>query len=212
MVSVSSCGGLLTLSYRTFSGVWQGVVSADPNSYVALMTINLWIPADHVLAAIAPLGLAAVAGTALVIDAEPDGPNYPGPGSLADLVAAGPRRADLEPLGSGVAVLRNGGIGWEAAGEVVAALQKGWPHVVIRHAAAARPAVDSVAVVSDLPGALAARVAGPVVVQRTGWRGTGPGDVSLPRPSTHLIRLLLEGRLPGPSRWVRAWKPVWELA
>ncbi len=212
MVSVSRLGGLLTLSYRALLTLWQGVVTTDQDSYVARMTINLWIPTDPVLAAIAPLGLAAVAGTALVIDAEPDGPNYPGLGSLADLVAVGPRRADLEPSGRGVAVLRNGGIDWEAAGEVVAALQRGWPHVVIRHAAAARPTVDSVAVVPDLPGALAARVAGPIVVQRTGWRDTGPGDVTLPRPSTRLIRLLLEGRLPGPSRWVRAWKPVWELA
>ncbi len=212
MVSVSRCGGLLTLSYRTFLMFWQGVVAGVLGSYVARMTINLWIPTDPVLAAIAPLGLAAVAGTALVIDAEPDGPNYPGPGSLADLVAVGPRRTDLEPSGRGVAVLRNGGIDWEAAGEVVAALQKGWSHVVIRHTGALRPMADSVAVVPDLPGALATRIAGPVVVQRTGWRGTGQGDLSLPRPSTHLIRLLLEGRLPGPSRWVRAWKPVWELA
>ncbi|MDH5503334.1 MAG: hypothetical protein OEY98_04825, partial [Acidimicrobiia bacterium] len=74
------------------------------------------------------------------------------------------------------------------------------------------PAGRSVAVVADLPGALARRVNGPTVIQRCG-RTLSPmnADVQLPRPSTRLVRSLLEGRLPGPSRWIRAWKPVWGM-
>lgn len=176
------------------------------------MMIRLWIPTDSVLGAIAPLGLAAAAGTALVVDAGPDGPNYPGSGSLAELVTAGPRKADLIPTRPGLAVLRNGGISIEEAAEVVDALSAGWPHLVIRHSGYEAPASPWVAVVADLPGALRLQVHGPVVVQRTGWKSSMKGDVTLPLPSTRLIRTLLEGRLPGPSRWVHAWKPVWNLA
>ncbi len=177
------------------------------------MMINLWIPADPVLGAIAPLGLGAAAGTALVVDADPNGPNYPGPGSLASLVAAGPRRSDLSPSRGGLAVLRNGGVSIEEAGEVMAALEAGWPRLVVRHAGLEPPLVPSVAVIADLPGALARRVSGPTVVQRVGIGAPShKGDVQLPRPSTRLVRTLLDGRLPGRCRWVRAWQPVWGLA
>ncbi len=176
------------------------------------MKINLWIPGDPVLGAIAPLGLGASVGTALVVDADPDGPNYPGSGSLAALVAAGPRRADLSPSRDGLAVLRNGGVSIEEANDVLAALEAGWPRLVIRHAGAEPPPGQSIAVVADLPGALARRVTGPTVVQRLRLGASSvEADVQLPRPSTRLIRTLLDGRLPGRCRWVRAWKPVWGL-
>lgn len=197
---------------RTFGALWQGVVERRSASYLAPMTINLWIPTDIVLAAIAPLGLAANRDTALVVDADPDGPNYPGSGSLAALVANGPRRADLSPARAGIAVLRNGGVSLSDAAEVLAALEAGWPNLVIRHSGPAAPSGESIAVIPDLPGALARRVTGPTVVQKTTLgRTTVIGDVQLPRPSARLIRTLLEGRLPGPSRWVRAWKPVWAM-
>src|SRR4030066_639874 len=48
--------------------------------------LAIWTPEDGVLGALAPLGLAASAGTALVIDLDPLGPRYPGEPSLADLV------------------------------------------------------------------------------------------------------------------------------
>ncbi len=202
-----------TRSCVTFSAGWQGVVSGCPTSYVARMVINLWIPADPVLAAIAPLGLGAVAGTALVVDADPDGPRYPGEGSLAALVAAGPRRSDLSPTHAGMAVLRNGGVELDEAADVLAALAAGWPSLVVRHASSEPPAGHSVAVVADLPGALARRVNGPTVIQRCARASSSMnGDVQLPRPSTRLVRSLLEGRMPGPSRWIRAWKPVWGMA
>ncbi len=202
-----------TRSCATFWVGWQGVASGCPASYVSRMVINLWIPADPVLAAIAPLGLGAVAGTALVVDADPDGPRYPGPGSLAALVAAGPRRSDLRPTHAGLAVLRNGGVGLDDAAEVLAALAAGWPRLVVRHAGSEPPVGHSVAVVADLPGALARRVNGPTVIQRCVRASSSmDGDVQLPRPSTRLVRGLLEGRLLGPSRWIRAWKPVWGMA
>ena len=176
------------------------------------MVINLWIPADPVLAAIAPLGLGAAARTALVVDADPNGPQYPGSGSLAALVEDGPRRSDLSPTQAGMAVLRNGGVGLDEAAEVLAALTAGWPRLVVRHAGSEPPAGRSVAVVADLPGALARRVNGPTVIQRCGRAtSTMNADVQLPRPSIRLVRSLLEGRLPGPSRWIRAWKPVWGM-
>ncbi len=145
--------------------------------------------ADPVLAAIAPLGLGAVAGTALVVDADPNGPPYPGSGSLAALVEAGPRRSDLSPTQAGMAVLRNGGVGLDEAAEVLAALAAGWPRVVVRHASSEPPVGHSVAVVADLPGALARRVNGPTVIQRCARTSSSmDGDVQLPRPSTRLVR------------------------
>ena len=83
--------------------------------------LALWTPEDGLLGALAPLGLALAAGTALVVDLDPLGPHYPGTTSLADLVAEGPRQADLKPAHRGVAVLRNGGVAPAAAAEVVAA-------------------------------------------------------------------------------------------
>ena len=72
--------------------------------------LRVWTVHDGLLSSVAPLGLAAAVNTALVVDLDPDGPNYPGTASLADLVIKGPRLVDLEPQRSGLAVLRNGGI------------------------------------------------------------------------------------------------------
>ena len=94
--------------------------------------LAIWSPEDALLGAVAPLALAAAAGTALVVDLDPQGPRYPGSGSLADLVRDQPRRDDLRPGRAGVAVLRNGGIDPEAAEEVLVALAKDWPAVVFR--------------------------------------------------------------------------------
>ena len=189
--------------------------SAAP--YVAPMpALCVWTPEDGLLGALAPLGLAAAAGTALVIDLDPGGPVYPGEGSLAELVAAGPRRDDLTPGRSGVAVLRNGGIAPTAAAEVVGALVSGWDRVVLRLPPRPAPDLSGIPVVPVhllLPGGLFEAGPGPAVFQSTpGWVKPPRPGVRLPVPARGTVAALIAGRLPGAGdRWVRAWRRVWEL-
>ena len=76
----------------------------EPHTFSTMPALSIWSPEDGVLGAVAPLGLAAAAGTALVVDLDPGGPRYPGPATLADLVADGPRRGDLSPSRRGVSI------------------------------------------------------------------------------------------------------------
>ena len=166
------------------------------------------------LGAVAPLGLAMAAGTALVVDLDPDGPAYPGDRSLAALVAEGPRRSELAPGRAGVAVLRNGGVAGEEAADVVAALVAGWPQVVVRLPARPAPADAPAPVVPVrplLPGGLWT-TPGPAVHQRAGWpvAPDGPGPV-LPIPRPRTWQALLGGLRPPPDRWLRAWREVWSF-
>jgi hypothetical protein len=169
---------------------------------------------DGLLSALAPLGLAASVPTALMVDLDPSGPHYYGDGSLARLVADGPTARDLRPSRSGLAVLRNGGIGLEEAEQVVDALGEGWPHLVLRVPAGAAVAsfVPTVPVVPLFPGLLAIAWTEPAVFQDTGFRikPAGPGPL-LPRPSRRTVGGLLEGRVDPHCRWVRAWRSVWGL-
>jgi len=177
--------------------------------------LALWTPEDGLLGALAPLGLALVAGTALVVDLDPLGPHYPGSASLADLVAEGPRKADLSPARRGVAVLRNGGVSTAAASEVVSALVAGWERVVLRlppRPAPAAPGGPVVPVRLLIPGALFPHSTGPAVYQSTRAPLPLPGPgLRLPVPAAGTVAGLLKGRLPlVGDRWVRAWRPVWE--
>ncbi len=174
--------------------------------------LAVWSPEDGVLGVVAPLALAVAAGTALVVDLDPGGPRYPGAGTLAGLVADGPRAADLVPARRGVAVLRNGGIDPARADEVLTALLAGWPAVVLRAVAPnAFGGVPTVPVVPLLPGGMIGRPAGRVVYQRSGWRVPVPRDgIVLPRPRRGVLEALLVGRLPPPGDpWIRAWRAVW---
>ena len=85
------------------------------------------------------LGLAVAAGTALVVDLDADGPSYPAERTLAQVVAAGPRRAEPVPERSGVAVLPNGGVRAFEALEMVEMLARSWPAVVVRAGAVCLP-------------------------------------------------------------------------
>lgn len=158
----------------------------------------------------APIALAAAAGTALVVDLDRAGPSYPGAMSLARLVAQGPRRVDLSPPRPGVALLANGGVGTEECADVLDALIAGWPAVVLRLA----PAVETDGAITVVPLAgrnLLPAPSGRVVYQRSGWGERAPdGALVLPRPSRATLRRLLSGvsALPG-DRWVRAWQAVW---
>ena len=174
--------------------------------------VAIWSPEDEVLGTVAPLGLAAAAGTALVVDLDAAGPHYPGDVTLAGLVADGPTKADLSPARRGVAVVRNGGIEADAAADVLRALIDGWPAVVLRLPSDHAGGDGAVPVVPLVPGPMRTRLPGPVVYQRSAWRMRVPdGAVVLPRPRAGTIGALLAGRMPHPGdRWIRSWRRVWE--
>ncbi len=168
---------------------------------------------DGLLGALAPLGLAASAETALVIDLDPSGPRYPGTGSLAQLVDDQPRRQDLEPARSGLAVLRNGGVAYEKATEVVGALVAGWPAVVLRLPSGQRPPSGTVglSLLPLVPGGLFEAPPGPVVYQPLGFSMSPPeAGITLPLLSRRVAGALLGGHVPRRSRWIRAWGSLWE--
>ncbi|MDH3469842.1 MAG: hypothetical protein OEM94_00840 [Acidimicrobiia bacterium] len=171
-------------------------------------------PEDALLGAVGPLGLAAAApGPALVVDLDPNGPSLPGDGSLAALVAEGPRRADLEPHNRrGFACLRNGGIVSEDSAEVVEALVGGWPFVVMRVGPSQPSTISPVELRLLVPGGLFSHDDNPAIYQDGGWRvaAPGPGPV-LPKPRTITLAALLDGVTPPPDRWIRAWRKVWSL-
>ena len=174
--------------------------------------LAIWSPEDGVLGAVAPLALAAAAGTALVVDLDPGGPRYRGSGSLADLVASGPTIGDLQPTRRGVAVLSNGGIDPADAEHVLDALSRRWPAVVLRLPASHDGEDDAIPILPLVPGGLFSEYGGRAVYQRAGWRVTPPEDsVVLPRPRRATIERLLVGAAPSRGdRWVGAWRRLWE--
>lgn len=163
------------------------------------------------LAAIAPLGLAVAAGTALVVDLDPQGPPYPGERSVLEMAADGPTRSELTPETARVAALRNGGADPVAGMELVGVLAASWPVVVVRvgHFPVPYPIIP----VRPLwPGFMA-----PVGERASVWQRVhggagppGPGPV-LPPPGRRAVRALLEGHRPLASRWIRSWERVWGL-
>jgi len=173
--------------------------------------LSIWSPEDDVLGAVAPLALAAAAGTALVVDLDPNGPRYPGAGSLADLVIEGPRRDDLAPRRRGVAAIRNGGVDPETARDVLDALATGWPAVVFRLPRDTKGRSGAFPIVPLVPGGLLAGHPDSAVYQRAGWRLDPPGNGPvLPRPRRQTLGMLLTGKVPPPGdRWIRAWRDVW---
>lgn len=166
---------------------------------------------DELLAAIAPLGLALAAGTALVVDLDRDGPPYPSDRTLAELVEEGPRRSELRPDQQGVAAIRNGGAPMVAAVELVGTLAAGWPAIVVRVGSETGP-FPVVPVRPLWPGWMAPTGDRPSVWQSLsgGADPPGPGPV-LPPPGRSTVAALLAGRRPVRSRWVKAWEQVWEL-
>ncbi len=179
-----------------------------------MATLATACESDGVLGIVAPIVLAAAAGTALVVDLDRNGPRYPGSGSLAELVEEGPRRDDLSPGRRGVAVLRNGGVAAPDAADVVAALIAGWPNVVLRlPSTAVDVSVPLVPVVPLLPGGMTKRSHRPAVYQQIGWHEEAPGpELVMPTPSRSTVRAFLEGRMPAAGRWVRSWRRVWETS
>ncbi|MDH3306926.1 MAG: hypothetical protein OEO77_05360 [Acidimicrobiia bacterium] len=168
---------------------------------------------DGVLSAVAPLGLAASASTALVVDVDPEGPLYPGRLSLADLIRVGPRADDLAPVRAGLAVLRSGGVHLADAAELLGAFADRWPCVVVRLPSGVDPGPIGkvVQVLPLLPSPLAVDPVGRSVLQTTGLAPVpSTGHLVLPRPARNVFGDLLRGVVRRRSRWIRAWRPVWE--
>jgi hypothetical protein len=169
---------------------------------------------DSILSVLAPLGLAAAAhGPCLLIDLDSRGPQYPSKRSLAELVADGPTRAEIAPDRRGVALLRNGGIAWTDAAEIVERLASTWGSVCLRvstdQAGLPWPVIP---VVPLLPGFLAPRRGRSAVWQASarGQVAPGPGPL-LPPLGRRLVHSLLEARFAPHGRWIRSWHQVWEL-
>jgi len=171
--------------------------------------LGVWSP-DPVLAIAASIGLAATAGTALIIDLGDDAPGSER--TLADLVSDGPSLGELSPGRSGIAFLRRGRVDQPAAVGVIERLTRHWPALVLRTVDRELP-FATVPVVPLLPGLFslyplpAFGVWQPVGV---GSDPPGPGPV-LPRLRSSVVERMLSGRLPRRSRWVEAWRPVWEM-
>ncbi len=172
--------------------------------------LGVWSP-DPVLSLVAPIGLGASVGTALVVDLA-SAAIRTGDRTLADLAGDGPTMGELSPGRSGLALISAGQLGPDRALEVIESVAPRWPAVVLRMDRGDWP-VPVVPVIPLLPGRLS-----PLPPTTHGvWQPVsapqeppGPGPV-LPRLGAGLVRRVLAGRHPGRSRWVDAWRPVWEM-
>jgi hypothetical protein len=170
--------------------------------------LGVWSP-DPVLSAVAPIGLAAAAGTALIVDMVATERTSR---TLADLVAEGPTLDELTPGRRGVALLPGGKVDPEQAFEFIRRLGEHWPAVVVR-LPGADFSLPSVPAIPLFPGRLATLQIPPAGVwQPLGGspEPPGPGPV-LPRLRAGTVRRMLAGQLPRRSRWVEGWRRVWEM-
>ncbi len=165
---------------------------------------------DPVLSLFGALGLAASAGTALVIDlAQSWGVRTSR--TIADLLEDGPSLDELSPARSGVAVLSAGPIDPANVLPVIERLALNWPALVVRCSAENWPG-PKVPVRPLLPGLLAPTDVAPAVWQtlNRGVRPPGPGPV-LPRLGARTAHNLMLGRLPTRGRWLGVWAKVWAM-
>ena len=158
---------------------------------------------DPVLHRIAPFGLAAAAGTALVVDLDAGAATYPGQ-TLRDLVDGSLTADHLRPRAGRVGVVANGGIDEEEASDVLAALVEAWPAVVLR----VPPGSTDLPVLPLEPAEICGRRPSRAVWQATTRGSSAPGLV-LPPLRRSVVRALCRGSVEMRSRWVRSWRPVW---
>jgi hypothetical protein len=159
---------------------------------------------DPVLHHIAPFGLAAAAGTCLVVDLDPGVVSLPGP-TLAGLLGDGVTAAHLSPQRAGVAFIGSGGAGEAEAGELLDTVLAGWPAVVLR-VPFGEPATPVLSL--DPPELRPPRAVR--AVWQSSVRGSHAPGVVLPPLRRSTVRALCRGVVEPRSRWVRAWRPVWE--
>lgn len=165
---------------------------------------------DPVLDLVGPLGLAASAVTALVIDLA-ERPRLRTGRTLREVAEDGPRLDDLAPGRTGVAVLSSGGIAGLELEELINRLAQRWPATVVMPGGSTWPG-PIVPLRALYPGCLAPEAGVAAVWQSLAGsrRPPGPGPL-LPRLPSRLVRLLCSGRVPLRSRWVGAWEMVWDL-
>lgn len=164
---------------------------------------------DAVLSLAGPVGLAASAGTALLVDMVTDDRSGR---TLRDICEDGPRLTEISPVRAGVALLRGGGADQAAAVETLTRLARQWPALVVRVDDPDWP-FPVVPAIPLFPGALMVPPRASHCVWQpvgTGSNPPGPGHL-MPRIRPAVLRGLLAGRLPTRSRWVSAWRPVWEM-
>jgi hypothetical protein len=171
--------------------------------------LGVWSP-DPVLSTVAPIGLAAAVGTALVVDLTHT--RAVGGRTLADLVSEGPKLAELSPGRPGIAFLAGGNVDRGAAFETIRQVAGHWPAVVVHTADSDLP-FPTVPVIPLFPGKLAPRTQVAHGVWQPVGAGSeppGPGPV-LPRLRSGTVRRILSGQLPRRSRWISAWRGVWDM-
>lgn len=170
--------------------------------------LGVWSP-DPILSTVAPVGLAASVGTALIVDFTVGGD--PGRG-LAEMLEEGPRLRELSPARGGIAILPGGPVAPESALDLLARLAVHWPAVVAR-LPGPHPSFANVPVIPLFPGRLAPRPEAVPGVWQPVAGGTDPPGAGpvLPLLRRATVRSLLSGHLPRRSRWIAAWRPIWEM-
>lgn len=160
---------------------------------------------------LAPLGLAVSRPPSLVIDLDPIGPSYDSPFTLADLATDGPTAAQLKPERNGTSILPNGGVAIGDAAEIVRALTRTWPNVVLRCDPRSEPPDSAVAILPLLPGPFASRRGHRSIYQDLGLGVQPPeGAFILPRPTPSTLHALTRlENVPIRSRWLRALAKLW---
>ncbi|MGD2043985.1 MAG: hypothetical protein PVJ28_10075 [Acidimicrobiia bacterium] len=132
--------------------------------------------------------------------------------TLHDIATDGPTLAEMSPGRQGIAMVRGGGVDNHVADRVIEELAGRWPAIVVRTAwdESVYPTVPAIPL---YPG----RLLPAPDVSHCVWQpvGTGseapaPGPI-LPRLRSGTLRRLLTGHLPRRSRWIAAWRPVWEM-
>ncbi len=166
---------------------------------------------EPVMSAIAPIGLAASQGTALVVGCVGFSGRL-GPRTLADIVSDGPRHDELSPGRPGVARIAAGPIDGDRVTEFVDRLAASWPAVVVAVGNESWPG-PTVPVHVLYRGLLETWEQGASVWQPigVGARPPGPGPL-LPTISPRHVRSMLMGRLPRATEWLAVWRQVWRMS
>lgn len=170
--------------------------------------LGVWSP-DPILSTVAPIGMAAAVGTALIVDLVS---TERGARTLADLVVEGPTLDELSPGRRGIALLPGGKVDLDQGVELIDRLGDHWPAVVVRTSGSGLQ-FPSVPVIPLFPGRLSIVQVPPAGVWQPvsgGSEPPGPGPV-LPRLRSGLVRRMLAGQLPHRSRWIDSWRRIWEM-